>query len=97
MTVATALMPIPGFIDPVPSPVPLAPRRWTRGADRAVEGRDPRGIGGRRLEPKHGEARAKQLWHWVYNPASAIAPAMTDVAKVQQPWFADVSSSRGPR
>ena len=89
MTVATALMPIPGWIDPVPVARPLVPR-----ADGRVEliGLSKDAIraaletGG--LEAKQAKLRAKQLWHWIYNRGVSDFAAMTDVAKVQQPWFA---------
>ena len=90
MTVATALMPIPGLIDPVPVVrAAAAPRRRPNRTDRAVEGRDPPALerpGWRRSKPSFAPSR---LWHWIYNRGVADFAAMTDVAKVQQPWFAE--------
>ncbi|MEO5613125.1 MAG: 23S rRNA (adenine(2503)-C(2))-methyltransferase RlmN [Sphingomicrobium sp.] len=89
MTVATALMPIPGLIDPVP----VARGVQTR-ADGRVDlvGLSKEAIRGELeaagLEPRQAKLRAKQLWHWIYNRGVSDFTAMTDVAKVQQPWFA---------
>ncbi len=90
MTAATALMPIPGLIDPVPV-VRAAQRR----ADGLVEltGLSKEAIRValelEGLEPRQAKLRAKQLWHWIYNRGVSDFAAMTDVAKVQQPWFSD--------
>jgi 23S rRNA (adenine2503-C2)-methyltransferase len=90
MTVATTLMPIPGAIDPVP--VARAPQRR---ADSKVElvglSRDAirAALEAEGLEPKQAKLRAKQLWHWIYNRGVSDFAAMTDVAKAQQPWFAE--------
>ncbi|WP_309661776.1 23S rRNA (adenine(2503)-C(2))-methyltransferase RlmN [Sphingomonas sp.] len=90
MTVATALMPIPGLIDPVPVARPLAPR-----ADGRVEligmSKDAirNALETEGLEAKQAKLRAKQLWHWIYNRGVSDFAAMTDIAKVQQPWFAE--------
>ena len=90
MTVATALMPIPGAIDPVPVARGVQPR-----ADGRVElvGRSKDSIRAaleaEGLEPKQAKLRAKQLWHWIYNRGVSDFAAMTDVAKAQQPWFAE--------
>jgi 23S rRNA (adenine2503-C2)-methyltransferase len=90
MTVATALMPIPGLIDPVPV-VRAAQLR----ADGLVEltglSKDAirTALEAAGLEAKQAKLRAKQLWHWIYNRGVADFAAMTDIAKVQQPWFAE--------
>jgi 23S rRNA (adenine2503-C2)-methyltransferase len=90
MTSATALMPIPGLIDPVPV-ARAAPRR----ADGRIElvGQSKEAIRAalerEGLEPKQAKLRAKQLWHWIYNRGVGDFTAMTDIAKVQQPWFAE--------
>ena len=90
MTVATALMPIPGAIDPVP--VARAPHRRADGRVELVGlSRDSirTALEGEGLEPKQAKLRAKQLWHWIYNRGVSDFAAMTDVAKAQQPWFAE--------
>src|SRR5688500_6504808 len=90
MTVATALMPIPGAIDPVPVSRGVQPR-----ADGRIElvGRSKdlirAALEAEGLEPKQAKLRAKQLWHWIYNRGVSDFGAMTDVAKAQQPWFAE--------
>jgi 23S rRNA (adenine2503-C2)-methyltransferase len=89
MTADTALMPIPGAIDPVPVKRAPAPR-----ADGRVEliGLSKDQIraaleeGG--LEPRQAKLRAKQIWHWVYNRGVTDFSAMSDIAKAQQPWLA---------
>jgi 23S rRNA (adenine2503-C2)-methyltransferase len=90
MTAATALMPIPGLIDPVPV---------ARGAQRRSDGRIEL-VGASKdsirialeaegLEPKQAKLRAKQLWHWIYNRGARDFSTMTDIAKAQQPWLAE--------
>jgi 23S rRNA (adenine2503-C2)-methyltransferase len=90
MTAATALMPIPGLIDPVP-----VARATQRRADGRIEltGLSKDAIRAalevEGLEAKQAKLRAKQLWHWIYNRGVSDFAAMTDVAKAQQPWFAE--------
>jgi len=90
MTVVTALMPIPGAIDPV------TVRRGPQGrADGRVElvGLSKDAIRAELeaagLEPKQAKLRAKQLWHWIYNRGASDFSGMTDIAKAQQPWLAE--------
>jgi len=90
MTVVTALMPIPGAIDPV------TVRRGPQGrADGRVElvglSKDAirSGLEAAGLEPKQAKLRAKQLWHWIYNRGASDFSGMTDIAKAQQPWLAE--------
>ena len=89
MTVATALMPIAGVIDPV------TVRRATEArADGRVElvglSKDAMRVeleaGG--MEPRQAKLRAKQIWHWIYNRGASDFAAMTDIAKIQAPWLA---------
>src|SRR5688500_15428075 len=89
MSAATALMPIPGVIDPVPV---------RRGPDARADGRvELVGLskdairaameaGG--LEPKQAKLRSKQIWHWIYNRGVSDFLAMSDIAKAQAPWLA---------
>ncbi len=89
MTAATALMPIPGLIDPVPV---------ARGAERRGDGRFElvgaskeeirAALESEGLEPRLAKLRSKQLWHWIYNRGVRDFSAMTDIAKAQQPWLA---------
>ena len=90
MTVATALMPIPGLIDPVP--VVRVPQRRADGRIELIgQSRDAIRLvfESEGLDAKQAKLRAKQLWHWIYNRGVADFAAMTDVAKIQQPWFAE--------
>jgi 23S rRNA (adenine2503-C2)-methyltransferase len=97
MSADTNLMPIPGPIDPVPVPRAAAVR-----ADGKVELIGlPReaireALEGAGLEPKQAKLRAKQIWHWVYNRGASDFSAMTDIAKVQQPWLAERFSLTRP-
>jgi 23S rRNA (adenine2503-C2)-methyltransferase len=90
MSADTAIMPIPGPVDPVPVPRAAKPR-----ADGRVEL-----VGLRKeqiqaefeaagLEPKQAKLRAKQVWHWIYNRGIADFTAMSDIAKAQRGWFAE--------
>jgi 23S rRNA (adenine2503-C2)-methyltransferase len=90
MTVATALMPIPGAIDPVP--VARGPNARADGRIELVglskdSIRAALEVAG--LEPKQARLRAKQLWHWIYHRGVSDIAAMTDIAKAQQPWLAE--------
>jgi 23S rRNA (adenine2503-C2)-methyltransferase len=98
MSADTALMPIPGTIDPVPV------RRGTAArADGKVElvGRSKDEIRSELekagLEPRQAKLRAKQLWHWIYNRGATDFFAMSDIAKAQQPWLAERFAIERPR
>ena len=97
MSADTNLMPIPGPIDPVPVPRAAAVR-----ADGKVEliglSREAirEALEGAGLELKQAKLRAKQIWHWVYNRGASDFSAMTDIAKVQQPWLAERFSLTRP-
>ena len=90
MSADTAIMPIPGPVDPVPVPRAASPR-----ADGKVElvGRAKDQIRAALeeagLEPKQAKLRAKQIWHWIYNRGVSDFAAMSDIAKAQRPWFAE--------
>jgi 23S rRNA (adenine2503-C2)-methyltransferase len=90
MSADTALMPIPGPIDPVPVRRAPTPR-----ADGKVElvGLSKDGIRealeAAGLEPRQAKLRSKQLWHWIYNRGVTDFSAMSDIAKAQQPWLAE--------
>jgi 23S rRNA (adenine2503-C2)-methyltransferase len=97
MSADTNQMPIPGPNDPVPVPRAAAVR-----ADGKVELIGlPReaireALEGAGLEPKQAKLRAKQIWHWIYNRGASDFSAMTDIAKVQQPWLAERFSLTRP-
>ena len=85
----TALMPIPGPLDPVPVPRDITPR---------ADGRtDLIGLPNVRIGELFGEAgldakaaklRAKQVFHWLYHRGVTDFAAMTDIAKDMRPWLA---------
>src|SRR5688500_6792319 len=86
----TALMPIPGPIDPVPVARDITPR---------ADGRaDLIGLPRKRiaelfaeagLDPKQAKLRAKQVFHWLYHRGVNDFGAMTDIAKSMRPWLAE--------
>ena len=86
----TAVMPIPGHIDPVPVPraAPLRAdgKRDLIGLPKAAIRAELEAAG---LDPKQAKLRAKQLWHWIYNRGVTDFAAMTDIAKAQHPWLAE--------
>ena len=90
MSADTALMPIPGPVDPVPVPRPAAahpdPRVELIGLPRDGIRTALEAAG---LEPRAAKLRAKQLFHWIYNRGATDFAVMTDIAKVQQPWLAE--------
>ncbi|HSM52969.1 MAG TPA: 23S rRNA (adenine(2503)-C(2))-methyltransferase RlmN, partial [Erythrobacter sp.] len=84
----TALMPIPGQVDPVPVARDITPR-----ADGRI---DLIGLPKERirtlfeeagLEPKQAKLRAKQVFHWLYHRGVTAFDAMTDIAKTMRPWL----------
>ena len=86
----TALMPIPGPIDPVPVARDVTPR-----ADGRV---DLIGLARPRiaelfaeagLDAKQAKLRAKQVFHWLYHRGVIEFDAMTDIAKPMRPWLAE--------
>src|ERR671918_432197 len=90
MSADTAIMPIPGPVDPVPVPRAVKPRADGRielvglSKDRIRTSLEEAG-----LEPKQAKLRAKQVWHWIYNRGVSDFAGMSDVAKAQRGWFAD--------
>ena len=90
MSADTAIMPIPGPIDPVPVPRAATPR-----ADGKVElvglPRDKirTAFEDAGLDQKQSKLRGKQVWHWIYNRGVGDFDAMSDIAKAQRPWFAE--------
>jgi 23S rRNA (adenine2503-C2)-methyltransferase len=89
----TALMPIPGMIDPVP----LA--RMPEGVTARADGRiDLLGLPREQiaalfseagLDAKAAKLRAKQVFHWIYHRGVTDFGAMTDIAKAMRPWLAE--------
>jgi len=86
----TALMPIPGLVDPVPTSRDITPR-----ADGRV---DLIGLPRPRiaelfaeagLDARQAKLRARQVYHWLYHRGVTGFEAMTDIAKTMRPWLAE--------
>ncbi|MXO90573.1 23S rRNA (adenine(2503)-C(2))-methyltransferase RlmN [Pontixanthobacter aquaemixtae] len=86
----TALMSIPGQVDPVPVARDITPR-----ADGRV---DLMGLPKARikqlfeeagLDPKQAKLRSKQVYHWLYHRGTTDFAQMTDISKKMQPWMAE--------
>ena len=68
MSADTAIMPIPGPIDPVPVPRAAKPRADGRIELVGLSKEQIRtALEEAGLEPKQAKLRAKQIWHWIYN------------------------------
>jgi 23S rRNA (adenine2503-C2)-methyltransferase len=84
----TALMPIPGQFDPVPTP-----RDITARSDGRVDllglpkGRIAELFETAGLDAKAAKLRAKQVFHWLYHRGVTRFEAMTDIAKTMRPWL----------
>src|SRR6195952_552090 len=89
-TASSALMPIPGHIDPVPVPRAVVSRADGRIDLLGLSKDDLRmALETSQLEPKQAKLRAKQLFHWIYNRGVTDFALMTDISKTMQPWLAD--------
>ena len=86
----TALMTIPGQIDPVPTPREVTPREDGRvdliglSRPRITELFIDAG-----LDAKGAKLRAKQVFHWLYHRGVTQFEAMTDIAKTMRPWLTE--------
>ena len=86
----TALMSIPGQIDPVPVARDITPREDGRvdliglPKKRIAELFEAAG-----LDAKAAKLRAKQVFHWLYHRGVNDFEAMTDIAKTMRPWLAE--------
>ena len=84
----TALMPIPGQVDPVP-----VAREITSRADGRIDllGLPREQIRGlleeAGLDGRQAKLRAKQVFHWIYHRGVTGFEAMTDIAKTMRPWL----------
>ncbi len=85
----TALMTIPGLVDPVPAARDITPREDGRidliGLPRPHIRELFTEAG---LDAKAAKLRAKQVFHWLYHRGVTDFEAMTDIAKVMRPWLA---------
>jgi 23S rRNA (adenine2503-C2)-methyltransferase len=86
----TALMPIPGLVDPVTVARDITPREDGRvdlmglPRTRIAELFEDAG-----LDAKQARLRAKQVFHWLYHRGVTGFEAMTDIAKTMRPWLAE--------
>ncbi|MFN4019427.1 MAG: 23S rRNA (adenine(2503)-C(2))-methyltransferase RlmN [Erythrobacter sp.] len=86
----TALMSIPGLVDPVPAARDITPRGDGRidliglPRPRIRELFEEAG-----LDAKAAKLRAKQVFHWVYHRGVTDFGAMTDIAKPMRPWLSE--------
>jgi 23S rRNA (adenine2503-C2)-methyltransferase len=86
----TALMTIPGLVDPVPAARDITPRADGRvdliglPRPRIRELLEEAG-----LDAKAAKLRAKQVFHWLYHRGVTDFEAMTDIAKPMRPWLAE--------
>src|SRR6185436_21017908 len=90
MSADTAIMPIPGPVDPVPVPRAAPARADGRtelvGLTKEQIRAELEAAG---LEPRQAKLRSKQIWHWIYNRGVGDFAAMSDIAKPQRAWFAE--------
>jgi 23S rRNA (adenine2503-C2)-methyltransferase len=88
--VDTALMPIPGLIDPVPVAREITPRADGRidliGLPKTAIAELFEAAG---LDAKAAKLRAKQTFHWLYHRGVTEFEAMTDIAKTMRPWLSE--------
>ena len=84
----TALMPIPGQVDPVPVARDITPRGDGRvdllGLPKA---RIAQLFAEAGLDAKQARLRSKQVYHWLYHRGATDFDAMTDIAKTMRPWL----------
>ncbi len=86
----TALMPIPGQVDPVPVARGITPRADGRidliglPKTRISERFEETG-----LDARQAKLRAKQVYHWLYHRGATDFAQMTDIAKSMRPWLAE--------
>jgi 23S rRNA (adenine2503-C2)-methyltransferase len=86
----TALMPIPGQVDPVPIVREITPRADGR-ADLVGLPKDQIRalLAAAGLDARQAKLRAKQLFHWIYHRGVTDFAAMSDIAKPMRPWLAE--------
>ncbi len=86
----TALMPIPGQLDPVPVARDITPRADGR-ADLLGLPKDQIKtlFADAGLDARQAKLRAKQVYHWIYHRGVTGFAAMTDIAKTMRPWLED--------
>ncbi len=86
----TALMQIPGLIDPVPVAREITPRADGRIDLIGLPRQDIAELfAAAGLDPKAARLRAKQVFHWLYHRGVIEFVAMTDIAKTMRPWLTE--------
>ncbi len=86
----TALMPIPGQVDPVPVARDITPRADGRVDLLGLPKAQIRALLAEAgLDEKQAKLRAKQVFHWIYHRGVTDFEAMTDIAKTMRPWLAE--------
>src|SRR6201996_2946474 len=89
-TASSAIMPIPGHIDPVPVERVFVPRADGRIDLLGLSKLDLRmALETSQLEARQAKLRGKQIWHWLYNRGATDFAQMTDISKAMQPWLAN--------
>ena len=84
----TALMPIPGQVDPVPVARDVTPRADGRADLLGLPKDRIRALFAEAgLDAKQAKLRAKQVYHWIYHRGLTEFAAMTDIAKTMRPWL----------
>ena len=86
----TALMPIPGHVDPVTVPRPDVAREDARIDLVGLSKKEIRSaLAEAGLDERQAKLRAKQLWHQIYHRGATSFEAMSDIAKPQRAWLAE--------
>ena len=86
----TALMPIPGQVDPLPVAREITPRADGRIDLIGLPKQHIRELFAEAgLDAKQAKLRAKQVFHWLYHRGVTQFEAMTDIAKTMRPWLAE--------
>ena len=86
----TALMPIPGQLDPVPVARDVTPRADGRTDLLGLPKDQIRTLLAEAgLDAKQAKLRAKQVYHWIYHRGVTEFAAMTDIAKTMRPWLVE--------
>ena len=84
----TALMPIPGQLDPVPVARDISPRADGRADLLGLPREQIRALFAEAgLDARQTKLRAKQVFHWIYHRGATEFAAMTDIAKPMRPWL----------
>ena len=86
----TALMPIPGQVDPLPVAREITPRADGRIDLIGLPKEHIRELFAEAgLDARQAKLRAKQVFHWLYHRGVTQFEAMTDIAKTMRPWLAE--------